>query len=233
MDDTIDDFKMILERKKKYKLTQISKFLSPNAATTSQQQQQQTQPTTSGLKQSVSQDSSFLSSESMDEFKERGESKISLSKLNSSIFSTQALDKKPRSKLPRTTSTISKYFTTSQDSKAAEEAAPVTVKFACPLCSFDLTSYGDSERQLHVNKCLDKGFSSNSKAKEETRSKIEPAKVLIDSPPPPPVAAASSETTIESMLKEMVPNCPICGKVLNSFSVCCTLFVFSPHLIIE
>lgn len=222
MDESIDDFqenfKLIKEKKQKLAQIQISKYLSPS-------QPNRTEPTTSTSQTN----------------QEPKSTKPSLSKLNSSIQKTSSSNKKQDPKA--TKSTISKYFassssqlSTSSDFSAQAEA-PKPEAFSCPLCSTNLTSLNEADRQKHVNQCLDQDYSKPNKNKFKPNTILDEDTDILNVPQKPTTSKAVEEVKSEprdeeaikkklneELLKEAVPNCPICGQVLQSFSVIINIF---------
>ena len=234
MDESIDEFKQNFKliKEKKLKLAQISKFLSPSHSLLSQ---------ANTTEATNSPDNSREPKQSL--------SKPSLSKLNETVKEAQAQVKSKSSKLKTSKSTISNYFVSPKDVSAAtvssrpQSSSNLTSgpnsSFKCPLCSIDLTKLGEPERQKHVNECLDKDFSNKSsknkfKLKDDAAEKGDGATKEADAS----VASTSNSTltpkasTIldenaeerqkrlnENLLRDAVPNCPICGKVLQNMNV--------------
>lgn len=97
----------------------------------------------------------------------------------------------------------------------------------------------EADREKHVNQCLDKDYSSfkfkptnkfkrtNSEADEA--EKVEKVEKSQDEPRSskdeeiPQNDESKQKKMSESLLKDAVPNCPICGKVLHTFNV----FIFN------
>ena len=222
MDESIDEFKQNFKliKEKKFKLAQISKFLSP-----SQPQSQSIEASSSSSSSSAIDSSNSL------------KSKPSLSKLNETVQDKAPV--KSKSKLKTSKSTISNYFSTSNEEatslpKSGSQQEKST--FNCPLCSVNLTVLSESDRQKHVNQCLDQDFSSKS-----NKNKF---KLNDDKTPPKPqstendkqvesLPCTSKKEPVESneealerqkrlnenLLRDAVPNCPICGKVLQTMIV--------------
>ncbi len=121
---------------KKFKLTQISKFLSPASTSFNKLENassQQEPPKQQRLKQTKSKVSK-LNSSKLDESVNQGETKY----------------------FQKSSKTLKTHIDTASENKNNQE-------FKCPICSSDLTFSND--RQAHVNQCLDKGFSAKSATK--------------------------------------------------------------------
>ena len=233
MDESIDEFKQNFQliKEKKLKIAQISKFLSPS------------QPPASQATISEKQQEVLL------------KTKPSLSKLNESVKESFII--KSKSKLKSSKSALSNYFrspsetvlsaveaTTSKKSSEKEEKS--NEAFKCPLCSSDLAKFGESERQQHVNKCLDRDFSNKSSKNKfkhnETPRQDEPSTAVnskvaeastVDNHLETSQKSESSENAEqrqkrlnENLLRDAVPNCPICGKVLHTMIVFILLLFF-------
>ncbi|CAF0958041.1 unnamed protein product [Brachionus calyciflorus] len=219
MDETFDEFrenfKILKEKRQHQQQAQISKFLSPL-------------PRNNSLSQS-SDSGSFSSSN------ESSNSKISLHKLSESIDipKTQIIKKQKSASDSKTD--ISKYF------KKPENE---TEDFKCPICSKELGKLNESERDKHVNQCLDrkdylnfeykptnKFKRGNSEETENSPEKINSKKTKAEEAPKTSkqVDSTPEQSSIdheekhkklnESLLKDAVPNCPICGKVLHNFNI--------------
>jgi len=233
MDESIDEFKQNFKliKEKKLKLAQISKFLSPSHSLLSQ---------ANTTEATNSPDNSREPKQSL--------SKPSLSKLNETVKEAQAQVKSKSSKLKTSKSTISNYFVSPKDVSAAtvssrpQSSSNLTTSpnssFKCPLCSIDLTKLGEPERQKHVNECLDKDF-SNKSSKNKFKLKDDAATKETDSLVSDALVASTSNSTLtpkasttldenaeerqkrlnENLLRDAVPNCPICGKVLQNMNV--------------
>lgn len=182
---------------KKLKLTQISKYLSPAASTSqkladlSSQEYAQNQTSKKKLTKSKSGKLKFSKlndSKCLDESITIGENKYFQKKTSASLNTST------------TESTCEQVSTNSSESK-----------FNCPICSTDITNLTD--RQSHVNQCLDKGFSKNSKSKS-TKPFIPPA---VDSAKPN--EADKQKKFTQLMIEDAVPNCPICGKEFRTLNV--------------
>jgi hypothetical protein len=246
MDESIDEFKQNFKliKEKKLKLAQISKFLSPSHSLLSQANTTET----------------THSPDNSRDHKQQSSSKPSLSKLNETVKEAQAQVKSKSTKLKTSKSTISNYFVSPKEVSAATASKPLSSSsiltnnsFKCPLCTIDLTKLGESERQKHVNECLDKDFSNKSsknkfKLKDDDATKRDEVKLAYE------VASASNSTLTpkastsldgsikvdnnnenaeerqkrlnENLLRDAVPNCPICGKVLQNMNVFILYFLF-------
>lgn len=178
----------------KYKLSQISKYLSP----VNQQQQPKTssQPTTPVT------------------------TKSKLSSLDSTILSQPAVNSSSKSssskyfqlskqiKCPICSLEIGNLSELNQQYHIDECLnKPAEIKeFKCPICTENLTKLDDKNRQQHVNQCLDKGFAKTStkstKAKKQKSEEEQAPKINND-----------------EMLENAVPPCPICGKSFQSLNV--------------
>ena len=225
MDESIDEFKQNFQliKEKKLKLAQISKYLSPS---------QSNKKTDSS---STTSNSNVL------------KAKPSLSKLNETVKDVQTdAHAKSKSKLKTSKSTISNYFVSPKEPISKQISSSnllsstktcTTDVFKCPLCSTNLTSLGEAERQKHVNECLDKDFSNKSsknkfKLKDDATNsnekivetneatskdleKVSSSKVDISSQN----AEERQKRLNENLLRDAVPNCPICGKVLQNMNV--------------
>ena len=185
---------------KKLKLTQISKFLSPMASTTAKLNDLNNSPTQTN------------------EIKKKTTNKLNFFKLNSSSL----LDDSTQMEI---------------DAEKIENTP-----FNCPICAADLSTVEKAQRQIHVNQCLDQGYSSKPKSFKKSKSDLtcfenkKTTTTATAAPPPPPQLTATATPVIEEekqkkftelMLKDAVPNCPICGKVFHSLNVFYFLFYFS------
>lgn len=93
----------------------------------------------------------------------------SSSSTSSSSSSSISKPKKP-SNGKLNDSKISKYFVKKPDQSKSEKES-----FQCPICSSDLTSQSETDRQLHVNSCLDKGFNMQKSKNKFVRHPTEPS----------------------------------------------------------
>lgn len=116
------------------KQTQISKFLDPKGSTFKKLDDSLNQ---SELSQKVKKSQITKKSSIRNFFK-----------LNDSKYLDESLEMNDN-----TDSKCSKYFQETENKEIED--------FYCPICSIDLTY--DKNRQTHVNECLDKGFSKDSK----------------------------------------------------------------------
>jgi hypothetical protein len=238
MDESIDEFQenFKLIKEKKLKLAQISRFLSP----TNNNSNTSTTSNSSTLNPSISSSKLF------------SPTKPATSTSNALKSSNEFKKPKPVSSKSANSSKISKYFTSQ------------TPSFSCPVCNEELGKSSETDRQRHVNACLDKGFSmqkTNKFVRNPTETNTETGSENEEIPKP--VVQTPEETTkkivypaIESkkdplteketklektqttpdsklnlsqeermkihnqnLLKDAVPNCPICGKVLTKHSV--------------
>ncbi len=98
-----------------------------------------------------------------------------------------------------------KYFRKTSKSLKSGDEQP---EFKCPICSVDLTS--STDRQTHVNQCLDRGFSS--------KSVKAPAKATPEASSSAPSSSAVSKIP-QLQIEDAVPNCPICGKEFRTLNV--------------
>lgn len=239
LDESIDDFQenFKLIKENKLKLANISKFLVPKSLTISNNNDDD----------DTSIETNKISSSKSNELNQAKQSnkvkkiKPALSKLNN----TNNFKSKTSSSNSNNNDTkISKYFVnndtqlnTSENSSNVKTEAPVNT-FKCPICNDDLTIDAENDRQLHVNKCIDKF--SKQKQTEPVISIVQ-ANVVKDEPVISDskaviVEAAKTTTTtepkqdnkfVENVLKEGIPNCPICGKVCHSQNVCvCFIFFY-------
>jgi hypothetical protein len=241
MDETIDDFqenfKLLRENNKnKSKLTQISKYLSPKITFSSSQTSSNLATSSSNLSATDTLSTKSLSS----------------SNISSSNDESLKLNKKSSSKTSKNLneSKISKYFKSDKP------------QFLCPICSTDLTKFNETDRQTHVNRCLDKGFAFKSeskfeqnpvKSKETKDEQFKFKNICIDTSLNSTKInqnedkISEKENEIEPQFKKTenflcqedkikkhneniinncVPNCPICGKVLTSFTVILSVKMF-------
>jgi hypothetical protein len=228
MDESIDEFKQNFQliKEKKLKLAQISKYLSPSQSNNKT-------------------DSSSTTTSNPNVPK----AKPSLSKLNETVKDVQAeAHAKSKSKLKTSKSTISNYFVSPKEpiSKQISSSNLLTSTkistdvFKCPLCSTNLTNLGEAERQKHVNECLDKDFSNKSsknkfKLKDDTTNSNEKIVETNEGTSEDLEKESSHMSTKvdilsqnaeerqkrlnENLLRDAVPNCPICGKVLLNMNV--------------
>ena len=229
MDDSIDDFKQNFKliKEKKFKLAQISKYLSPSQPSSSTSSQSK-----SPVEENASDNANKL------------KAKPSLCKFNETVKDSAHV--KSKSKLKSSKSTISNYFSVPSNetaSKSVSQPAELTT-FKCPLCALNLTSKSESERQTHVNQCLDQDFSSKpAKNKFKLNEKlVEPLPVAEKTVESMPCTSSSikqhveevsvKETSVisedaeerqkrlnQNLLRDAVPNCPICGKILQTLIV--------------
>lgn len=145
-------------------------------------------------------------------------SKLSFQKLDESIEIPKTQDLKKHKSLSDSKSDISKYFPKNEDLK-------------CPVCSLKLSKLLESERDKHVNQCLDrKGYlnfeykPTNKFKQKEDEDSSEKVKSTHETPNSTDLKETQKKLS-ESLLKEAVPNCPICGRVLHNFNVN-LLFIF-------
>jgi uncharacterized C2H2 Zn-finger protein len=188
MDDSVDEFrenaKIIKENKSK--LSQISKYLVPIDPFS------QPPPPLQPQKE-----------------KSTSSSKLSFFNLNQSNYIS--IDKQQKSK-KNTKKSSSKYFTKSTINKE-EEIKTLEESFNCPVCNHILDSSNQTDREKHVNKCLDERFSSKASSS------------LKKEDPSPPNIDDTQKTKRQSIHNEYLAensilNCPICGKTLHSQTVC-------------
>lgn len=186
---------------KNLKLSQISKFLSPNASTINKLNELSSQPKSS-KKQSKFTKKSFKLN-----FLKLNDSKS----LDESIICGDEIDK--NSKFLQNKNKSSDNQKESLELESTKSCSP----FNCPICSIDLTY--DDNRQSHVNQCLDKGFSKNAKKKKhqpksddiQSKNILEVDKLKCDS-------LEKEKKFTQLMIEDAVPNCPICGKVFHTIN---------------
>jgi predicted RNA-binding Zn-ribbon protein involved in translation (DUF1610 family) len=166
-----------------------------------------------------------LLDESLDEFQQNfkmiNENKLKLANISkylvpkissedSSKEKEEIVDKKQK----KESSKISKYFSTKNDI----QSPPVKNKFNCPLCDTELTDEDEQNRQLHVNKCLDKFSKTKIKTDETapvTSKTDEDKKALILA------SKENADKKLSDLIRnEGIPNCPICGKIAQTLNVC-------------
>jgi hypothetical protein len=211
----------------KFKLTQISRYLSPMTTSASSQPSSSSSSSVSLSHNSQPNTPNIASKE-----KSKRE-KLSFFNLDASIISQPNPIKKSTS---NSTSANSKYFQQefkcpicsidltslseanrqhhvdqclpAEPKKLCESSSSSSSKsnsFTCPICASDLKLLNDADRQQHVNQCLDKRFSSSKSAKAKKQKNIP----LTD----------EQKATNEEMLQNAVPSCPICGKGFQSLNV--------------
>lgn len=145
-------------------------------------------------------------------------SKLSFEKLDESIEIPKTQELKKHKSLNDSKSDISKYFSKNENLK-------------CPVCSFNLIKLLESERDKHVNQCLDRKsylnfeYKPTNKFRQNENEDLDQKIQSIDDTAGKTAFKETQKKISESLLKEAVPNCPICGRVLHNFNVN-LLFIF-------
>ncbi|RNA04069.1 Structure-specific endonuclease subunit SLX4, partial [Brachionus plicatilis] len=138
-------------------------------------------------------------------------SKLSFHKLDESVQIPKTQELKKHKSFNDSKADISKYFSKNDELK-------------CPVCSHNLTKLEEPERDKHVNSCLDrkdylsfeyKPVNKYRKKENEELEKVKPSAQTASTSDPNEMQKKLSE----SLLKDAVPNCPICGKVLHNFNI--------------
>ena len=159
-----------------------------------------------------------------------------LNELNNSPSQTNEIKKKTTNKLNFFKLNSSSFLDDSTQMDIDAEKNENT-PFNCPICAADLSTVEKAQRQIHVNQCLDQGYSSKPKSFKKSKSDLtcfENKKTSTTAAaPPPPTALIPSvieeekqKKFTELLLKDAVPNCPICGKVFHSLNVFYFYFSF-------
>nr|QNH68109.1 structure-specific endonuclease subunit SLX4 [Brachionus koreanus] len=139
-------------------------------------------------------------------------SKLSFKNLDQTVDIPKSQEFKRQKSLNDSKSDISKYFSKND-------------QLNCPVCSYNLSKLVETEREKHVNQCLDrKSYLSyeykpaNKFKRNESKESAEPKECVNQNK----LKSSPNETQQkqnESLLKDAVPNCPICGKVLHNFNI--------------
>lgn len=87
----------------------------------------------------------------------------------------------------------------------------------CPLCNLDLNTFDEFGKEKHVNNCLDNLSNKIATSSETFEPDLSETKNIIK-------YKTNSENKIikcdnELVPKDIIPNCPICGKTLHSLNV--------------
>ena len=106
------------------------------------------------------------------------------------------------------------------------EKSLLNTKFSCPLCSIELTDEDEQNRQLHVNKCLDKFSKIKIKPSDDETAASSSSKIDEKEE-----EKKASKENVDKKLFDLVrntgiPNCPICGKINQTLNVCIFLKPF-------
>lgn len=145
-------------------------------------------------------------------------SKLSFKNLDDTFEIPKTQELKKQKSFSDSKADISKYFSKND-------------QFNCPVCSNNLSKLAEADRDKHVNQCLDRKSYLNYEykpvnkfkrnEKEETGEEKESECENLSTSNP----NETQKKLSESLLKDAVPNCPICGKVLHNFNVN-LLFIF-------
>ncbi len=150
-----------------------------------------------------------------------------LNELNNSPSQTNEIKKKTTNKLNFFKLNSSSFLDDSTQMDIDADKSENT-PFNCPICAADLSTVEKAQRQIHVNQCLDQGYSSKPKSFKKSKSDLtcfenKKTSTTAAAPPtttiPPVVEEEKQKKFTELMLKDAVPNCPICGKVFHSLNV--------------
>jgi hypothetical protein len=95
-------------------------------------------------------------------------------------------------------------------------------EYKCPLCCTDLNVFNEFDKEKHVNECLDNSLNYEIMQKPteifETE-KLEKKNVIENSNFSSNSANNIIKLQNQLILKDIIPNCPICGKILHSLNV--------------
>lgn len=172
----------------------------------------------SSNKKSKDQDDDFTT-DFKENFRKIKEKKLKLAQI-SNFLSPSSQPQKPQANSGKKDDDSSKYF-----SKTAKKDDDVVT---CPVCSLDLAKLTANERDSHVNRCLEQPTTS-SKLDDEFKykptrkfSRTESSDDINEKKQPTKNEEKCQDAKSkinETLLKDAVPNCPICGKVFHSFNV--------------
>jgi hypothetical protein len=102
-------------------------------------------------------------------------------------------------------------------------------EYTCPLCHINLSGFIEHDREKHVNKCLDNSI--NDKILTKTSSFFEndkpEAKNNVDTSNESKIGNKIIKYQNQLTLKDVIPNCPICGKILHSLNVISLINIFT------